>query len=375
MTLAPKVAGVTVAREEIEYTAEVREALAAVTGAPAFRFPLAPARLSVELAGVPTAVANGLRRVLGGELKGRCLSFEGGDFDVKASTDPFMRDYSFVRRRVRMVPLRPQLTEAAAKSLRFSLHAVNGTSETMVLYSGDLAVTAGALPAPIFNPTIQLAFLQPGKALKIDNIRVVDGFGHEDAAFAVACRPVCVPLDVKEHPRSETHAKGGKHLNESGYTQSSLVADPRRHRVSAVVPAAPADPAVVVALAADACANIMKRLKYARQVLEKSGPSVSDLDTEIADAYYVVSHVGAMSQGVLGIRGETHTIGNILARAVYEHFPQISFVGYTVVDGYMRLVVKHDSSEKKDVKTLLAAAIKNMYAAFNTIATQIRSYY
>jgi len=146
-----------VVREEIDYAhADVAEALELLyppggRGKSA-RLPLAPARLSLELRGVPTAVANALRRVLAQELTGACLTFDRAGFDREATTDPFMADDEFVRGRLRMVPLAPHIPPNVARDLRYTLHATNTTEEVMTLYAGDLVLAAGNSRPPSSTP-------------------------------------------------------------------------------------------------------------------------------------------------------------------------------------------------------------------------------
>ncbi len=45
--------------------------------------------------------------------------------------------------------------------------------------------------------------------LHITDIRIVEGFGAQDAAFIVGVRAVSRPLDLAEAPREQTHTAGG----------------------------------------------------------------------------------------------------------------------------------------------------------------------
>ena len=371
---------VEVVRAELDYGhatagAEIVAALAAIapSAGRAFRLPLATERAVVELAGVPTAVANALRRVLTDELRGRCLTFDRDGFDRAGSTDPFMND-DFVRTRIRMLPLRPQISDETVRTLRLALDAANHTDATMLVYGGDLVVTAGELAEPLFNPTHVLAFLQPGRTLRITGIRLAEGFGNQDAAFVVGVRAVSRPLDLEEVPREETHRPGGAAVAQSGFVESSLVANPRRHEVSVSFLAVPAGSGAAVALLLDACAAVMRRLRYVQGVLEAARRRAGAATFRAADAYFLVSAEDGRMKGVLGVKGETDTIGRLLERSVYELMPDISYVGYTCVphEKMMKLTVAH-SADRDEIGAIVARAAKHAYGIFSQIQRGIRA--
>lgn len=393
-----KVLAVETTREEIDYAhktagAEIAEALtalvpggaagdaagaagdaagAAAAGAdrPHFRLPLAQEKVRIEIAGVPTAVANGLRRVLKDEMRGRCLTFDREGFKREESTDRFM-DHDFVLTRMRMIPLRPQIPEQVVKNLRLSLFAENTSDNVMTVYSGDLVVAQGDLSEPLFNPTHELAFLQPGCTLRIDDIYLAEGFGRQDAAFIVAVRTVSRPLDLEEVPRAETHDSGGKATEQSGFTESSLVANPRRHEISAFFPAVPEGGHVSLVAVCDACAVVMERLRFIQGVLQTPGAT-----QRASNAYYLTSaEDGGRTKGILGIRDETDTIGNILARSVYELAPDISFVGYTCIphESVMKLTVIHAVAEADEIRKIVERAIRHAHGTFNAIQRGVKA--
>lgn len=371
-------------REEINYgNPDIAEALAtlAPTSA-AFRLPLAKVRVTVEVKGVPAAAANALRRALAGEHRGRCLTFDRNGFRREETTDPFMADDDFVRTRFRMIPLRPQIPAETVRDLRLALHAANTTDEVLTLYSGDLEVAAGSLPGAIFNPTHELAFLQPGRTLHIENIRIAEGFAHQDAAFASATRAGLKPLDIGEHPREATHSRGGSAAEQSGFVQSSLVANPRHHRVTCYIPAAPENPAAALSVVVDACAGVMERLRYIQGVLDAALARSAAAQSRVglthrgSNAYFLVTPGPDRTKGVLVVKNETATVGNLLARSVYELMPDVAFAAYTCAphEKTMRLTVEHTVPDPADVGGIVLRAVKHAYAIFATIQRGVREH-
>lgn len=370
---------VVITRKEIDFEHETAGAdiVAAIdalvpTGVqPSQVFPLAKEHHLVELEGVPAVVANAIRRVLKDELRGHCLTFLGNDLTREATTDPVMSDEDFILTRIRMIPLRPQIPEALVKTLRFDLDARNNTATVMAVYSGDLIVVGGALTEPLFNPTHEIASLQPGRTLLIKNIHIVEGFGSQDAAFIVAVRGVSRPLDLEEYPREATHGPVGVATVQSGYLESSLVANPRRHEITGWLPAVPAGGGDSVAVLVDACGAIMTRLRYIQGVLE----GASTTTHRAANAYFLVTLDGPRSKGVLGVRNETHTIGGLLSRSVYELMPDIAYVGYTCVphEKIMKFTVSHTVSEPAEIAAIVTRAVKHAYGIFSKIMQGFRA--
>lgn len=305
--------------------AEIREALNAI--APGLtRLPLAKATVTVEVRGVSVAVANGLRRAMVDEIPGLHLDFGRAEFDRARTTDAHMSDDFFIRRRINLIPLRPMITQRIVRDASFALHVENATTAVLTVYAGDLVLTGGALAEPIFNPTHEIAFLQPQKSLHITEIRLVSGFGYTDASFNVAARASSIPLDIPELPRSETHEPGGSAVNLSGYAVGAGVADPRHFRIVAVIPAAPDNPAASIAVAADACANIQQRLMLVLSILKLFRAAAVDGRQPAGSQFVTAPAADRGTQGTLTIRGETPTIGQILARAIHDLHPGISYV-------------------------------------------------
>lgn len=372
---------VEVTREEIRYdhpTAgpEIAEALRALGELAPARLPLAKEKVVVELAGVPTAVANALRRAAKDEIRGYCLTFDPEGFDHKTSTDPFMEEH-FVRTRLRMIPLCPQIPERVVKELRFGLDVANHTGRVMMIYSGDLHLSSpeSSAPAePLFNPTHELGFLQPGCTLHIRDIHLAEGYGTQDAAFIVAVRAVTRPLDLEERPLSDTHSSGGAARTQSGFVESSLTANPRRHEVSMYIPAAPPGGRAALTVLIDACSEIMKRLRLIQKTLEAARTSSGGAAQRAAKAYFLVTSDVNRAKGILGVRDETDTIGNLLARSIFELMPDIGYVSYTCIphEKMMKLTVAHAVSEPEEINQIVTRAARHAYGIFSQIQRGIR---
>ena len=89
-----------------------------------------------------------------------------------------MGDEGFVLSRLRAIPLSPALAPAARAEARYELDVENNSLAPRIVYAGELRMTRGAEamgPRAAFNPTHELALLQPKKRLVIRDIHFEDG--------------------------------------------------------------------------------------------------------------------------------------------------------------------------------------------------------
>lgn len=328
------------------------------------RLPLAESRVEIELKGVPTAVVNALRRVVTDEMPGRSLQVPADGFVTEETTDLFMLP-QFVVGRINQIPLRPQIPADIVNNLRLSLDVTNRGASTLAVYTGDFEITAGTMPEPLFNPTFKVAILQPGKRLVVRDIRIMSGYGRDNGAYIVARRAAYEHLDIPQYPNDETHKSTGSKVDESGYKQSCLVANPRHHRLTATLPATSANSAETLAVFADACGNIQDRLRLIATAIERRGDSAAGGFAHRGVQYTVVQLEGGLVEGILQVPGETYTIGELLRRVVYELTPDIANVKYLIVSHENRLnfTIRHT----EDVTRILTSAIQHAITIFGTI--------
>jgi DNA-directed RNA polymerase subunit L len=337
--------------------------------------PLAPARLTVEIGGAPTALANALRRSLVDEMPGRRLEAPDRAVTTVGEMIPF-----FITHRVHGVRLRPRIPPEVAAAVSFSVDVVNTGPDTVSVFTGSLtpafsgpdAEAARALFEPVFNPTVELAFLPPGGAFALRDLRIVAGRGRAHAAFCVGAAAVVQPLDL---PRREVAAAALSAAsdadvpfdlaavdaaNMSDYAVSSLVADPRRHELAFTVPAAGPDPAEAVGVLVAACHDVAIRLAAVRLAVD--GPDSADKTEANAAATQIVtvsdgSASATDSEVQLVVPDETATLGNLLRRAVYDLFPDVSYVAFIVVahEGRLKLTVRRPGPPAEARAAVLAA--------------------
>lgn len=350
--------------------------------------PLCPERFELVIDGVPTAVANALRRTLIDEMPGHRLTVprEGYICD-----DEYMIYQYVVTYRMMLIPLRPNISPEAIETLRFSLHVTNTGASNRDIFSGDLCVSSGEMGVPVFNPTIVIATLRPGKRLDIEGVRIIEGLGRLHESFQVATRVAAVPLDAPEFTAAEvaladaafdrtdggvvpaTRAPSADELladsDWSGYRTPSMLADPRRHRITGTLPAAPPPGRGAPPMTASrsvitrACATIADRLRLILTNLR---------DDERRAAALVVTPYslgGGRLQGQLTILREGHTIGHLLARAISDLIPDVTSVAYTYAEhtDALRVTVVHVADTERDIAAVIGRAVEYCIGVFAEI--------
>jgi DNA-directed RNA polymerase subunit L len=395
-------------RKEIDYSIpEISDALDDIMNVKGFKLPLAKEHITVMFEGVSTSVYNGIRRVINDEMKGKCLTFDDVNFIYNTDTDPFMADFNFIKGNLNNIKLNYSMSENAIKTLKFSLNEKNNTDSVMDIYSKHLRVSGGKLTAPIFNPTHQIAALQPGKSINIKNIYIMTGYGNKNALFNNACRAAGRPMDIKEYTsdsvnelpdedsaggsKSDTEDfKAGEYsrklfmnnntdavCDQSGFKESSMNSNPQKHRMTAYIPAVIDDNGKSSKLIViDACDNIMSRLRFIQQIVENS-TKPEDVLTGASTSYYMTSIIetkkNILHKGVLNVKNETDTIGNLLARSIYDMEPDIAHCSYACIDHEhnMVLTVKNEVNDVSEIAIIIIKAIKQIYGTYNQIKSDI----
>jgi len=336
--------------------------------------PLAEANISLELHGVPTSLVNGLRRAATDEITGYAFQVPENGFRTDQTTDVFMLP-QFVNQRLELIPLHQRAAaQAAAAGLKFNLNARNATAAPLIIYAGDLRMHApsGSSSAAythrgaLFNPTIEIAVVQPGKTLVIEDISVVPGRGH--AMFQVATCGCYTHLDIAQYSDDEVRLESGAAADLSGYRVSCLVSDPRHHQLRLTLQATDAESASEVAAATvvAACENIRARLRLVAAAVE--GGSIEPAS---AITFTTLVLEGGLHEGVIRAPGETHTVGELLRRAIFDTAPDVSVVTYSVSAHEKALTLTLRAST--DVSVIITEAILMATTALEDIVRGLHS--
>lgn len=305
------------------------------------------------------------------EMQGFALSVPVDGFDTSLTTDEFSLP-QFVNQRIELMPLRPLIPPDAVSDLRLKLDVTNRGATDLSVYAGDLQIVSGALSAPLFNPTFELASIQPGRRIVINGIHIRAGYGRDHAMFNVARRGAYTHLDLEQHTDDEIRKRpedGGTSADLSGYKLSCLVANPRQHRLRFVVPATSRANyrAEALSVLTGACANLEDRLRLVISTVERraEADTVEGNSTHRGLQYTVTRLGDGLFEARLLIPGETTTIGEVICRTIHDLTPDIAYAVSCPISYENRLsvTVRH----RDDVTPLLLAALQFALTTFSAI--------
>lgn len=330
------------------------------------RLPLANTYVSIEIKGLSTAYINAFRRTSIDEMTGYALQVPV-DMDWRESTDEFMLP-QFVIQRISMIPLKLNLGNDFNK-ITFDLVAENTGTTVMSVYSRDLKLMSGKLPEPIFNPTFKICILQPGRRIAIRGIYIGSGIGKDNTAFQRVRCGAYRHLDIPQYDRKDTHEPDGKMADFSGYKISAMEANPKHHIYSCIITATNEDTAEIKTLFIEVCNNIKERLRYILSYVEST---VSNESTSQGIEYSIFQLTEGTYEGILQINGETHTIGELIKRTIYDLIPDIINVKYVIIlhDDKLKISIQY----KEHVTGILVKALKYCLATFDTLQKQFIQY-
>lgn len=317
------------------------------------RLPLAQAAVEIEFKGISTAAVNAFRRVSMDEMLGYAFKVPIDGFNIELTTDCYMLP-QFVNTRITCIRLRPQISPDIVSKLRLKLDVSNKNATVMAVYAGDLEVYEGSMPDPLFNPTTKIAILQPGKRLVINGIFISTGYGRDNSVYNVACRGAYTHRDIEQYTDAETREEQGVAADLSGYKVSTLVANPRHHVFTAILPAITPKLTEARTVFADVCVNIKERLRLIMTSVERHAEASSG-----GIQYTVIDLEAGLYEGILQVPGETHTIGELLRRTIYDLVPDVAYIAYTIVShDRLQISIRHTSDVTKILLQALTSAIE-----------------
>ena len=292
-----------------------------------------PDHMEFVLSGVDNSVSNAIRRTIACELLVSGLNITVDDIETN---DEFIIS-EFITSRIKLIPIKQSCPLDAV----FELYVENNTPVVMDVKTGQITIVNKGSPHPLksipFNETFTLLSIQPGKSIRIKNIRVMQNYCKKDTfgGYAVASNVTSVAQDQIPINMYEPDSKG----------IPSSVSNPQVWKISyntnGTIPAKDIVPAT--------CDNIIERSKNVKELL-----------------YSVIQNE---KEYLLTVQGETHTMGNLLMRAVLALYPDIPSVVYKADDNNDSMTLRIASHD--DAVEIIENAIDHIIKIF----TRIRTYF
>ena len=167
-------------------------------------FPLMGVLIKFTIKNAPPEVAQSIHKFCTVERHSHAINLER---DLIMTDDESMNQEELCEN-INNIPLRYDLTEEEAETIILSIDIKNDSNGIMWVMAGDMLTNKGSKPRQhILFPSTRLISLQPGKQLKIDNIKIVKGnakgmsLENCNAKFQTACQGSIWPLDRHDHSK------------------------------------------------------------------------------------------------------------------------------------------------------------------------------
>lgn len=136
-------------------------------------------KVSFYLKGANYGIANGIRRTICGELEVKYLTCEISDI---TTDEPFIKLNELIDR-INYIPLNQNISEETT----FSINILNNDPKKryFTVHSRDIKMHKNSTGIKPFPETIRIAELNPGKFLVIPKIRIVKSYGYNIAAACI----------------------------------------------------------------------------------------------------------------------------------------------------------------------------------------------
>lgn len=345
---------------------------------PEYDSSMCPAKISFDILGINTSIANSIRRVVLDEIPNYALNTTSpyNCITITKDTDTKIID-DFITIKIRSIPIRYNINTEYINAI-WELNVINETSEPKNIFSGDLIIKNTKLPNNIFHKNILLCQLQPFKSLHIDNIKLENDIGRNNASFQVIKRSMSIPIDLEEYPLEETHLLGGSQVDYSGYKESNLVSDPKQFRLSGILNTVNTNNNsqtidTIKLIYINACKNIIERLNIILHSIKNNDNANIILKTEKKlDSIY----------GCLKMFEENQTIGLLIHRFIFDTYPnestdnQVAVIwNYKQHEYLMEVPLKATLNFEKTggIQDIINISILNGIKKFNNIIKALES--
>ena len=300
-------------------------------------FPPIKHKVSFELHDTNTELANGFRKCILDELSIKSMTFDDNDW---ASDDRYILS-DFLKTNLESIPINQNENYT---SLHLSLYKNNTSEDVINVYSHDINVEKSnntLKSIDYFASNVVIIQLQPGKYIKISNIKIAEGFTYKNAnKFAAVSATEYEILDM-EPLLQEKYKTSGK---------SSLLSNPSKFKLSYTT-YGNIKPNMILEMC---CQTLRKRAQLIWDELEQ-------VDTKKSPLSYVSDKIKIETRDMLYvyIEEESWSLGRWIAKKCYIEYENIPIVTTGIVHPSLNkcyIKIKHSQSIdilKKAVKSII----------------------
>lgn len=259
-------------------------------------------------------IANAIRRGFISEIPVKHMTISLNNKDI-VSTDPYIVN-EMIRKRLEMIPIDQSIPDDSVLSLK-----IENTSDNVVdITSDDLHLNGSK--SNLIMAGIQICDINAGKALILNNITIKTSYGYNNARCSIG--------------RVEYHIEE-KHPDESELLKSSAASVPTKFKITIDLP------------------GIYDGVSMLKLLISTLIERIDAIDLNRSKEAF-----GTFS---LTIPNESHSIGYLLARYIYDLEPSIDYVAPRTIHPSIREVVV--DVRHPDPKTIINTALHKIKTDFS----------
>lgn len=262
-----------------------------------------------EITNSPPEVTNALQKACTCEQDHYAFNVEYTDIHTN---DPNLNKTELLNNII-FIPLNYDIVDDNYDSINFYINIKNNTNAPLPILSKDMNITGYKISKPLFYTSFELVYLDIGKTLKVDNIKVVRGNTRDHTKFLVATNGAIWPLDRK---------KGDLTINST----------PLKHEVTFNISCVSPGKGYTKKIIKSACENLIERLTYILDIVSTDNP----MYIEFYEKIYV-----------LKIK-ETNGIAKLIERIYYTLYPNVEYITAELIYHTKNVTVHIKGSNIKD---------------------------
>lgn len=268
-------------------------------------------------------VTNALQRASTTEQNGYGLDVEYGD----VSTNDENMNITELIKNIQLLPLRNGISQEEIDAIDLSINIKNTTNNVLAISAGDMIIKSYKIKEHLFYNSTTLIYLNIGKSLTVNNIRIKEGNVEEDTRYLTATNGAIFPLDLKKDSKTP-HSRYMKH--EITFKVNAISKNEKSRDVTKRI-------------LIGGCDDLIKRLQIILQIVNEDDVLYTQ---KFDDAY------------ILKVE-ETNSIAKLLERICFNIYPEVEYITAEIIydTKIMTLHIK-GSDARNMLLTTIVTAIK-----------------
>jgi hypothetical protein len=194
---------------------------------------------------------------------------------------------------INLLPIRFNIPKDEINSIELFIDITNNTDDVLTVQAGDMKTKGYKLQSQLFFPSTVLIYLNPGKRLSVNNIRVVKGNTETHAKFLIAPQSAIWPLDRK--PDDTTI--NSNHIKHEITFMVNVVSKSEKDIAKTIIN--------------NGCSNLIARLRFILDIVDRD------------DSLFVEKY---REKYIVRVE-ETNCIGKLIERIGITIYPKIQYIG------------------------------------------------